>query len=42
MKVTRKDLIIWKQEIVTTMEDYINEFKKIWFYTRNDRRRYYI
>ena len=42
MKVIRKEWIILKQEMVTTMEDNKNEFRKIWFYKRNDRRKYCI
>ena len=32
MKVIRKEWIILKQEMDTTMEDNKNEFRKIWFY----------
>ncbi len=42
MKVFKRKWMILKQKMVTTMEDYKNEFRKIWFYQRNDRRKYCI
>ena len=42
MKVIENEMITLKYEMVTTMEDYINEFGKIRFYTRNGRREYCI
>lgn len=38
MKVIKNELNFLKQEMVTTMEDNKNEFRKIWFYTRNVKR----
>lgn len=31
-----KEKITLKIKMITTMEDFINGFKKIWFYTGND------
>ncbi len=38
MKVIKNELRILKQEMVTTMEDNKNDFRKIWFYTGNVKR----
>ena len=38
MKVIKNELRILKQEMVTTMEDNKNDFRKIWFYTRDVKR----
>ncbi len=42
MKVFKRKWMILKQEMDTTMEDNKNEFRKIWFYQRNARRKYCI
>ena len=42
MKVMEKEMITIRFKMLTTMEDFINGFEKIWLYAGNDERRKYI
>lgn len=42
MKVFKKKIIATKLKMVTTMEDFINGFERIWLYAGNDKGKRYM